>query len=238
MTPTRTLLAFLILAAAFVFAFPETAINPGNLSKGHTQLAQKCWSCHKPFRGANSNKCAACHKIGDIGRVTTAGNSLPVLGSKRKVLFHVGLANKDCAACHTAHRSGRYISTGPRFEHDLLLVSIKSDCVSCHLTQKPHDSLHQSADRQCGTCHGTRGWRPATFDHTAYFRFDSNHPSRCDTCHMDSTSYASYTCYGCHAHTPTGMAAAHVEESIRNLEQCAKCHRTGNAEESEGRGRH
>ena len=132
MTPTRTLLAFLILATAFVFAFPEAAINPGSLSKGHSEPAQKCWNCHQPFWGANSGKCTACHKIGEIGRVTTAGNPLHVADAKHKVLFHAGLANKDCLACHTTHRNARYIARGPRFAHDLLDASIRSDCVFCH----------------------------------------------------------------------------------------------------------
>jgi hypothetical protein len=237
MTPAKTLLAFLILSTAFVFAFPNVAISRGDVTDSHSGIARKCWSCHQPFRGAAIEKCISCHKIRDIGRVTTGGDPLSGRSAKPKVLFHAGLANKDCSACHAVHIGGKYTRTATKFRHDLLADSIKSDCLSCHNGQKPLDNLHRAANKQCHTCHGTGSWRPATFDHNAYFRFDSNHPSRCDTCHTDTASYASYTCYGCHAHTLANMTAAHAEEGIRNLEQCARCHRTGNAEGLEGRER-
>ena len=234
MTPGKMLLAFLILATTFAFAFPEAAIKPGGLSNGHSEIAQKCSSCHESFRGATQQKCISCHKIGDIGRVTTGGRPLLAADANRKVLFHAGLAKKDCVTCHAMHRSGRYGNSGAKFDHDLLATSVKSDCASCHDRQRPTDGLHQKANNRCAGCHGTAGWHPSTLDHDAYFRFDSNHPSRCDTCHLDPSAYSTYSCYGCHAHTPAGMVAAHAEEGIRNLDRCVRYHRTGTAEGSEG----
>jgi hypothetical protein len=123
------------------------------------------------------------------------------------------------------------------FRHDVLADSVKSDCVLCHGQQKPSDSLHRQISQQCSACHKTSGWRPAFFEHTKYFRFDSNHRPRCDSCHKDAASYSNYTCYACHEHAPANMAAKHAEEGIRNLDNCARCHRTGNAEESGGKSR-
>ena len=235
MSPGKTLIGFLILAAAFVFVFPDVAIGPGRVSKGHFSVANKCWTCHQPFRGAGFEKCTSCHKISDIGRITTTGEPLPQTGKKRRVLFHAGLADPDCNSCHIIHVGERHSKSVSTFRHDVLADTIKSNCGSCHNEDKPLDTLHGQVSQQCSACHKTSGWRPATFDHNAYFRFDSNHPTRCNTCHMDAGSYSTYTCYGCHDHTPANMAAKHAEEGIRNLEKCARCHRTGNAEELENK---
>jgi len=61
---------------------------------------------------------------------------------------------------------------------------------------------------------------------------------RCTTCHQDRGQYARYTCYGCHEHTLPGMQREHAEEGItRNLDQCARCHRSADGEGGEHRGR-
>jgi hypothetical protein len=71
------------------------------------------------------------------------------------------------------------------------------------------------------------------FDHIAYFRFDRNHPSNCNTCHLKAYDFSEYTCYGCHEHTQPRIAAEHLEEGIHEWENCAKCHLTGDADDVE-----
>ena len=74
------------------------------------------------------------------------------------------------------------------------------------------------------------------FDH----EFPLDHGSRgraseCSVCHQDAPrSYRTYTCYGCHEHSPARVAAEHREEGVRNLDDCVRCHATGR--EHEGRG--
>lgn len=46
----------------------------------------------------------------------------------------------------------------------------------------------------------------------------------CVTCHKGGV-YSTYTCYGCHEHTPAKIRAEHEEEGIRDFENCVECHR-------------
>ena len=105
---------------------------------------------------------------------------------------------------------------------------------ACHASKRPDDTLHASAGLACASCHGTQGWKPATFDHQRYFRFDGDHPSTCATCHQVAGDFKSYTCYGCHEHTPAKMQAEHRRQQGQNLDRCARCHRSADEEGAEG----
>ena len=273
--------ATLVLSLVLAVTYPDVMIKPGQLSEGHRSLDRDCLRCHALTQGASAANCLRCHHLVDIGRRTTAGAPLPATGS-RKVAFHASLANTDCMECHTVHASARHRQEVV-FQHDLLAVADRQNCGACHLREKPadrlherlragcvschntrgwrpasfdhasltaasnclschqqdrpEDELHRQGSGSCGTCHGTRAWRPATFDHARYFRFDANHPADCRVCHTDSRSFAAYTCYGCHEHAPARIAAEHREEGISNFEDCARCHRSGEGDEAEGRGR-
>jgi hypothetical protein len=133
-----------------------------------------------------------------------------------------------CAACHRPE-AWRPAS----IDHQRLPPG--AACVSCHQSDRPQDELHRQVTDSCGKCHGTERWRPATFDHARYFRFDQNHPADCKTCHLDRGTFATYSCYGCHEHSPAKIAAEHQEEGIRSFENCARCHRSGEEGESEHR---
>ncbi len=230
-----TAVAALGVSLAFAIVYPDIAIKPGELSQGHANLKRDCLRCHTMWGGATEANCISCHKLTDIGRVTTAGVLLPV-SEKPRALFHQSLSNTDCSACHVIHATERARRTPVKFQHDFLNPDLRKGCSACHSGQRPRDSLHLQVTAQCSTCHSTSAWRPATFEHDRYFRFDRNHPAKCDACHT-TPDFKEYTCYRCHEHSPQRIAAEHLEEGIRNFEQCARCHRTGNAEESEREGR-
>lgn len=82
----------------------------------------------------------------------------------------------------------------------------------------------------------SRAWRPATFAHERYFRFNRDHTTACATCHVDNV-YADYTCYGCHEHSRSGIRSEHAEEGIRDYENCVKCHRSGDEHDTDRSGR-
>jgi len=105
-----------------------------------------------------------------------------------------------------------------------------------HEANRPADDLHRRAEGMCGACHATTAWIRATFQHDDYFVLDRNHQTRCRTCHIQPANYREYTCYGCHAHTPTGTAAQHREEGISNLRDCVRCHRSAAEHEGGERG--
>ena len=93
---------------------------------------------------------------------------------------------------------------------------------------------HRQIKGNCAQCHGPRSWKPATFDHAKLFVLDRDHNTECATCHVNS-DFSRYTCYGCHEHQPAGVRAEHLEEGLRDFEDCVKCHRSA-SEEPEGRG--
>jgi hypothetical protein len=199
----------LALVVAAAVAFPDAVLSPGDLSKSHAGLT--CFACHAPFRGPDA-RCADCHDPKWI-----ASPDAPP--------FHFALIEDDCAACHTDHR-------GPapsvrEFRHDLLRGDLRAGCGACHI--RPFDEIHAGAADACGSCHGVKGWKPATFLHDG-FRFDRDHPATCRACHP--ASHASYTCYGCHEHAPGEVAEKHRE--MGEFEDCARCHRSGDEIEAEG----
>lgn len=226
--------ATLALSLALAVLHPDVMIKPGKLSEGHRGLNRDCLECHAPIRGAGSASCQSCHKLPQIGRVTTAGLPLPAERS-RKLRFHAGLRNVDCMQCHTLHAGVRHRKAAS-FQHEMLAPEIRRDCQICHLEDRPQDALHRQVATSCTQCHTTAGWRPATFDHGRYFRFDANHPATCETCHTDRTTFSTYSCYGCHEHSSARILEEHLEEGIRNVENCARCHRSGNEDEAEGGG--
>ena len=77
------------------------------------------------------------------------------------------------------------------------------------------------------------GWSPARYDrnHT----FPTNHGEQgtipCQTCHPESLS--AYTCYSCHGHDQMETERKHREEGINDLQDCMRCHPTGEKEEME-----
>lgn len=214
--------------AVLAFAYPHLMISPGELIGVHHASETDCFACHDIFLGASSEKCIACHKVADIGVRTTKG--IPVAANKTKVPFHQKLQEQNCVACHSDHTGVMKFRTSQRFSHDLLDTATHKQCATCH--QKPRDRLHKQVSDTCSQCHGTDTWKPATFDHNKFFVFDKDHPATCAVCHT-TTSYKEYTCYGCHEHSPAKIREEHMEEGIRDFENCVKCHRSADEDEAE-----
>lgn len=216
------LLANLVVLGLLVFIYPHLMIAPGPLIAGHQALNTDCFACHTAFAGTPPERCVACHKPDRIGLFTTKG--VPIARPAGRAAFHGKLTGKDCLACHSDHAGVmQYRKANGHFSHGLLDAGTRGQCASCHA--RPVDALHKQATGECSTCHGTERWLPATFDHDKYFPLDQDHNASCGTCHS-SGDYRSYTCYGCHEHTPANMRAEHAEEGITNLSDCVRCHRS------------
>jgi hypothetical protein len=218
------------LAVLLVLAlvYPHLMIAPGNLIEAHRALETDCFACHQPFIGSTPGKCTQCHKPADIGLITTKG--VPIAGEQKLVAFHQDLIEQDCVACHSDHRGVQAFRPIGQFSHDLLRTRLRDQCTGCHL--RPGDGLHRDILGECGQCHSQDRWTPATLDHDRFFRFDQDHSTACATCHM-SDDYSRYTCYGCHEHSRSGIREEHLEEGIRDFENCVECHRSGDAEDGE-----
>ncbi len=221
----------LVAVAATVFTWPQIMVAPGPVIADHQHIAGNCFACHAPLLGTSSDKCISCHKPTDIGRVTTRG--APIGGKRAKPAFHQSLKDNDCMACHSDHAGVMRLQLRHKFEHAMLAVDLRTNCSSCH--SPPQDPFHAKAIGQCSTCHRDTAWLPATFDHSRYFLLDRDHNVACETCHRQN-NYQAYTCYGCHEHTRATIRREHVEEGIRDFEQCTECHRS--ADEDGGREQH
>lgn len=231
----------LIVLAALVFIYPHLMVGPGKLISGHKQLETDCFACHAPLKGADSTLCISCHKPDEIGRLTTTG--LPIAKPLTSTPFHQKLISQDCLACHSDHAGVKRFRLQGRFSHALLNKKTLEQCQDCH--KSPADSLHEQITGNCSQCHSQDKWVPATFDHDKYFELDRDHNAKCVTCHVRN-DYKRYTCYGCHEHTEGNIRSEHIEEGIREFNNCVECHRnaneddirSGNSKGNRGRERH
>jgi hypothetical protein len=230
---TRTLkivlAANLLVLAVLAFVYPHLMVGPGKLIPGHAKLEADCFACHAAFAGAESQRCIACHKPADIGRLTTTGQ--PVVKPLKSMPFHQKLINDDCVACHSDHAGVKRFRPTGHFNHKLLQKATRDECQGCHKT--PKDSLHQQVTGNCSQCHSQEKWTPATFDHFKYFELDRDHNAKCVACHVRN-DYSAYTCYGCHEHSQEKIRRKHIKEGIRDYANCVECHR--NADEHDIRG--
>jgi len=234
----------LVILAVLTFTYPHLMVGPGKLIPGHQKLESDCFACHAPLTGASSERCVSCHKPEDIGRLTSAG--LPIAKPLTSTPFHQKLIRQDCVACHSDHAGVKRFKQQGGFSHALLQKQTRNQCESCH--KAPTDPLHKqmtgtttdaaagATTANCGQCHSQEKWTPATFDHDKYFSFDRNHTTECATCHVRN-DYQRYTCFGCHEHTPVNIRRKHIEEGIRDYDNCVECHRSGDEHDIRGGGR-
>lgn len=191
----KKLIIFLIVAViiGLMIPFPHVMLNPGELSKAHQKLNNKCLDCHQPFKGITNEKCIACHKLSEIGNDTIAG--------EKKILFHEQLANEKCTSCHSEHKGMIPATQLSGFKHDLLTATMATQCQNCHA--KPTDELHKPLSASCNNCHNTKGWKSnVTFNHYMIQTADRNN---CTGCHQKpNDSYHSVfkdNCSQCHTTT-------------------------------------
>ncbi len=218
----------LLGVAVLVALYPQALVAPGGLLSGHHLLEADCFACHTPFMGAASKRCLVCHRVEQIGVLSTKG--VPLVIKQTKTPFHQKLATQVCVVCHGEHEGVRKYRQQGRFSHQLLDGVTRSQCNACH--QKPTDALHRPMSGLCSQCHGVTHWRPATFEHQKWFELDKDHRVKCGLCH-ERDNYKLYTCYGCHEHSVNKIREEHLEEGIRDYQACVLCHRNGDKDAAE-----
>lgn len=221
--------ANLAVLIALIFIYPDAMISPGRLSAGHSDPPVACAACHLPFRAVPAESCTGCHAVAAIGVSTSAGETL--MQPRARTPFHQALATTDCLACHTVHAQPQLSHPSrPRFSHDLLKADIRPRCATCHVP--PANDFHRTVQGNCASCHTPDAWTPATFDHQRFFPLTGPHNVRCATCHTGG-DLSRYTCFSCHEHRPDQILAEHRNEGIRDISDCARCHRGGRLEGGE-----
>ncbi|MES2634527.1 MAG: class III cytochrome C family protein [Pseudomonadota bacterium] len=221
----------LVVLVGLAFIYPHLMVAPGALSPAHAGLSTDCFACHAPLRGVSEQRCTTCHAIADIGLRTSKGAA--IARAVPKAPFHQQLVQQDCIACHSDH-AGPMLTHRTRkpFSHELLIATARDRCESCH--KPPKDNLHRQTQGSCAQCHKASAWKPATIEHDKLFLLDGDHNAPCATCHKAS-DFKTYTCYGCHEHTPANIRRKHEKEGVRDFDNCVECHRSAD-EEPERRG--
>lgn len=216
----------LCFGATLIFLRPYHALTPGVLRAGHQAQQNACFSCHTLLSGVPETKCGACHKKGDIGSRSVKGEAF-LKPNTRAQLIHRAVGG-ECYPCHSEHGARSGANPTRKFSHGLLNAAAGAGCAACHSAQKPTNALHTSIAAECSRCHGTKGWKPASYDHDRSFRFDGNHPPRCTDCHPPGMNLKEYTCTNCHEHSLDKMQREHRKEGIPNLTNCRRCHPSAN----------
>ena len=222
----------LVVLAVLTFGYPHLMVGPGKLIAGHKNLETDCFACHMPFTGSSSEKCVSCHTPASIGLLTTKG--VPVAKPLTTTPFHQKLLSQNCVSCHSDHAGVRRLHLQGNFNHALLKKETADQCQTCH--KAPTDALHKQIAGNCSQCHTQQKWTPATFDHDKLFVLDRDHNASCVTCHVRN-DYSRYTCYNCHEHTPANIRRKHVEEGIRQFDNCVECHRSADEDDIRGKDR-
>jgi len=219
------LVANLAALLALSFLYPHLMIAPGPLLKGHTELTTDCFTCHTPWRGSRSEKCAGCHEPEEIGRFDTQGR--PIATPKKRVAFHQELRERDCVACHSEHQGVIPYRSLRSFSHELLGESVREKCSSCH--DRPEDQLHHQLGENCGQCHNQEKWKPATFSHAS---LTPTELKQCEGCHQapGDALHQRVTggCDQCHSQQrwkPATFEHGNYFELDRDHQaECATCH--------------
>jgi hypothetical protein len=224
--------ANLVGIVALAFAYPDPMLSPGALIPAHASLATDCFACHAPMQGAVEARCTSCHAVGDIGLRTVAGT--PLVHSTPMPPFHQGLADSDCMGCHTDHPLASLVPPHSHtFAHSMLTPLAGAACSGCHAA--PKDTLHAGISAECSTCHLQTDWAAATIDHSRFFALTGPHDAACTSCHTTANDFSKFTCFNCHEHQETDLIRKHLEEGIRNIDNCVACHRDTHTEGGEGR---
>jgi len=178
-----------------------------------------CTKCHLGAHDLNDLKttphdCTACHLKDDAhqGHFGTACGVCHNPSAWKPARFDHNLAKfkltgkHGAAKCEACHQNDVYQGT-------------PSDCGACH--QK--DDNHQGRfGLNCGLCHSTAGWEPATFDHQlAKFALTGAHLNlACEQCHINGQYQGTVaTCTGCH-----GEPIFHA--GLFRGQSCEACHNT------------
>lgn len=212
----------LLLCIALAFAFPERWLMPGHVTSDHAKIEGDCLACHSLFRGTTADRCIDCHD--PRKPAPQAGSSAAGASAISVAMLHQMLPLENCQGCHVGHLTAGGPSRAQRFDHALLPPVPRRECASCHVT--PRDDIHPSGVKNCADCHSTARWSPASFDHAKLFPLIGEHAASCRTCHTGK-DHSTYTCYGCHEHSPDRIARQHAEEGIQDLRNCVRCHRDG-----------
>jgi Cytochrome c7 and related cytochrome c len=187
------------------------------------------------LRGAHlKTECNKCHVAGKKYREA----AVDCLSCHRKEDVHKGSLGAKCADCHTEvnwketkidHDKTRFPLTGKHVDtkcadchKDDRYKETPRTCVACHRKDDNGKRGHKGQfGEKCESCHGTKAWKPSTFNHdteTRYVLRGKHRTTGCADCHTGHLfkDKVSSDCYACHKKDDK-----HKESLGRD---CGSCH--------------
>ena len=182
-----------------------------------THKKTACTACHKKDKKYSeaAAECYSCHKESDV---------------------HKGKQGKKCGSCHQATNWKQTAFDHDKTDFPLKNAHKKTSCAACHINQKYKDtpkncfSCHQINDahrgsfgKKCESCHSTKQWNKARFDHnkkTDFPLYGKHKKATCNSCHRsgDVKKELPTKCYGCHKNDDSHKG--------RYGKKCQDCHRS------------
>jgi hypothetical protein len=170
--------------------------------KKYREAPQECNACHRKddvHKGSLGSKCADCHS--DASWKETARFD------HEKTRFSLTGKHVD-VKCSGCHKTSDYKDT-PR------------TCIGCHRKDDDQKGHKGQFGEKCESCHGTKAWKPSTFNHdvdTKYVLRGKHRTASCTDCHKGNLYRVklSADCYACH------KADDKHKESLGR--DCGSCH--------------
>jgi hypothetical protein len=214
------------------------------LTGSHTVPPRQCTDCHVANNySLNNTLCYTCHQKDYAGTTNPAHASAGFPTTCE--LCHDTTVWTDSTFNHnntTFPLSGSHL-VPPRVCADCHVnnnyTTLPITCIGCHqtdynnTTNPGHKAQPQFFPTTCATCHNTTAWTGATFNHTQYTQFSTNHGNAnnvCSTCHISSNNYAIFTCTACHEHggnNAANFSHPNVSGYVYNSVNCYQCHQSG-----------
>ncbi|MDH5542113.1 MAG: hypothetical protein OEY64_04020 [Nitrospinota bacterium] len=220
------------------------------------ELATDCNICHlTEYNEAASDNSKVGHAATDA--ITTCASCHPTTAMTWTAIGYVHAqmtfsgkhltAKSDCLKCHQAASVNLLAKfTGATFERI---------CKDCHMDEYNSTTTLGHADPtnlECGVCHKTSGWLPASYGHTT-MTFNGRHvplEDQCDRCHLISSSELKFPgatleqqCEDCHNHPAmtrkdTNFLHEHNGQPRCDPAWCADCHKVTDRNFDDGRDLH
>jgi hypothetical protein len=152
--------------------------------KKYSEAPADCNGCHKKddvHKGGLGVKCADCHN---------ESNWKEFKFDHEKTRFSLSGKHAD-AKCVDCHKNNQYKDT-------------VRTCIGCHKKDDDGAKGHKGQfGEKCESCHGTKAWKPSTFNHdadTKYALRGKHLGAGCTSCHKGSLYRVklSQDCYACH----------------------------------------
>jgi len=204
---------------------PPRVCTDCHVNNNYTLNSTLCYSCHQKDYAGTTNPahqaagfpttCELCHDTTVWTDSTFDHNktTFPLTGSHT-------VPPRVCTDCHVNNN----------------YTTLPTACVGCHqtdynnTTNPGHAAQPQFFPTTCQNCHNTTAWTGATFNHSQYTQFPTNHGKAnnvCSTCHTNSNDYSVFQCTNCHTANETNGNHQGVKGYVYNSINCYQCHPSG-----------